>query len=224
MTTTTLPWIQRGHVWPPVFKKGRCDVSCSVHFMLLIVTRQTVTASAPSVAVTTSDSPPTLSPARGLHSFFTKTREASQAALSVGSTPVRPSIFTSSNISSLTQPLPVPTVTGLTRSQSLFSILTGINAHALSIKTKDEFFLFMDMREELGWVSYNMTSRRWVLATMNYNSRLEALNSAKNIVTIPKHPRALMEHLGVVETKIASRIARNDFTCTSSFFVLLHRL
>jgi hypothetical protein len=54
----------------------------------------------------------------------------------------------------------------------------------------------MDMREELGWVSYNMTSRRWVLATMNYNSRLEALNSAKNIVTIPKHPRALMEHLG----------------------------
>jgi hypothetical protein len=85
-------------------------------------------------------------------------------------------------------------VTGLTRSQSLFSILTGINVHALSIETGD-VFLFMDMREELGWVSYNTTSRRWVLATANYNSRLEALNLAKNIATVPKHPRALMEHL-----------------------------
>ena len=74
----------------------------------------------------------------------------------------------------------------------------------------------MDMREELGWVSYNMTSRRWVLATASYNSRLEALNLAKDIATIPKHPRALMEHLGAIETKIASRIARNDFTCTAS--------
>jgi hypothetical protein len=71
-------------------------------------------------------------------------------------------------------------------------------------------------------VSYNMTSRRWVLATANYNSRLEALNSAKNIMTIPKHPRALTEHLGAIEMKIASRIACSDFTCTA--FTLLHRL
>jgi hypothetical protein len=110
---------------------------------------------------------------------------------------------------------------GLTRSQLLFSILTGINVRALSIETGDEFFLFMDMREELGWVSYNMTPRRWVLATTTYNSRLEALNSAKNVITtIPKHPRALMEHLGVIEMKIASRIARNDFTCRSSFYFI----
>jgi hypothetical protein len=96
--------------------------------------------------------------------------------------------------------------------------------HALSIETSDEFFLFMDMRAELGWVSYNMTSHRWVLATVNYNSRLEALNLAKNITTIPKHPRALMEHLGAIETKIASRIARNDFTCTSSFSFIDNKL
>ncbi len=115
-------------------------------------------------------------------------------------------------------------MTGLTRSQSLFSILTGINVHALSIETSDEFFLFMDMRAELGWVSYNMTSHRWVLATVNYNSRLEALNLAKNIATIPKHPRALMEHLGAIETKIASRIARSDFTCMSSFYLIDNKL
>ena len=75
----------------------------------------------------------------------------------------------------------------------------------------------MNMHEELGWVSYNMTSRRWVLATDKYNSRLQAINSAKNIETVPKHLRALMEHLGAVETKIAARIARKDFTCMSSF-------
>jgi hypothetical protein len=75
----------------------------------------------------------------------------------------------------------------------------------------------MDMRE-LGWVSYNMTSRRWVLATINYNSRLEAINLAKNIATIPKHPRVLVEYLGAIETKIASCIAHNDFTCTCSFY------
>jgi hypothetical protein len=70
--------------------------------------------------------------------------------------------------SSLIQPLPVPTVTGLTRFQSLFSILTSINVHVLSIETKGEFFLFMDMREELGCVSYDMTSHRWVLVVVNY--------------------------------------------------------
>ena len=58
----------------------------------------------------------------------------------------------------------------------------------------------MDMRAKLGWVSYNMTSHRWALATVNYNLRLEALNLAKNIAMIPKHPRALMEHLGAIET------------------------
>ena len=107
-----------------------------------------------------------------------------------------------------------------TRSQSLFSTLTGINVHALSIETSDEFFLFMDMQEELGWVSYNMTSRRWVLAMANYNSRLGALNLPKNIVTIPKHPHALMEHLGAVEMTITSRIAHSDFTCTSLFYFI----
>jgi hypothetical protein len=63
-------------------------------------------------------------------------------------------------------------MTGLTRSQLLFSTLIGINVHALSIETSDKFFLFMDMRAELGWVSHNTTSCRWVLATANYNLRL----------------------------------------------------
>jgi hypothetical protein len=74
-------------------------------------------------------------------------------------------------------------MTGLTRSQSLFPTLTGINVHALSIETSDELFLFMDMRAELGWVSYK---NRWVLATANYNLRLEALNPRRTY--IPKRP------------------------------------
>jgi hypothetical protein len=64
-----------------------------------------------------------------------------RVALFIGSTSFGTSPFTSSDISSFTQPLPVPTMTGLTRSQSLFSTLTGINVHALSIETSDEFFL-----------------------------------------------------------------------------------
>ena len=168
--------------------------------------------------VTTSR--PTLFPASDLCLFFTKSKEAlaaSQVALSiqVSSTSFQHSTMTSTslNISSLTHPLSVLTMTGLTCSQSLFSILTSINVHALSIETSNEFFLFMDMRVELGWVSYNMTSHRWVLATVNYNSRLEALNLAKNIATIPKHPCALIEHLGAIETKIA--LCQGVVDCTS---------
>jgi len=44
---------------------------------------------------------------------------------------------------------------------------------------------------------------------------LEALNASKNIEHIPKHPRTLMEQLSEVETKIARRIACNDFTSTA---------
>src|SRR5712672_716698 len=121
----------------------------------------------------------------------------------------------SASISSLSQRLPPPvrSMAGLTRSQSLFSIFTGVDARALAINGSDEFFLFMDLRAEQRWVSYNMNSRKWLVATNEFNSRLEALNTLEGIGHIPKHPRTLMEQLGNVETKIATRIACNNLTC-----------
>jgi len=78
---------------------------------------------------------------------------------------------------------------GLTRSQSLFSVYVGLDARALEINGSDEFFLFMDLHAERRWVSYNMNSRKWLSATNEFNSRLDALNAAKNAEYIPKHLR-----------------------------------
>jgi len=44
-------------------------------------------------------------------------------------------------------------------------------------------------------------------------TRLEALNASKGVEHIPKHPWALMEQLGNVETEIATQIACNNFKC-----------
>ena len=54
-----------------------------------------------------------------------------------------------------------------------------------------------------------MNPRKWLAATNEFNSRLEALNASKSIGHIPKHPRTLMEQPGNVDTKIATRIAYN---------------
>jgi hypothetical protein len=35
--------------------------------------------------------------------------------------------------------------------------------------TGEEFFLFMDMHAEAGWVSFGMTSHKWALAALDYN-------------------------------------------------------
>ncbi|KAH9964649.1 hypothetical protein BC827DRAFT_1339301 [Russula dissimulans] len=70
----------------------------------------------------------------------------------------------------------------------------------------------MDLRAEQRWVSHKMNSQKWLTAAHEFNSRLEALNTSKNIEHIQKHPRALMEQLSNVETKIVTWIACNDFT------------
>jgi hypothetical protein len=83
----------------------------------------------------------------------------------------------------------------------------------MSLKGVGEFYLFMDMRAEFQWASFNMTPQKWVIATQEYNTRLEALNSARQCRSVTKNPRALMEMLGDIEVKIADRIARKDFVC-----------
>ncbi|KAH9958749.1 hypothetical protein BC827DRAFT_1344607, partial [Russula dissimulans] len=103
---------------------------------------------------------------------------------------------------------------GLRRSQSLISIYMSLDARVPVIDGSDEFYLFMDLRAEQRWVSYNMNSWKWLAATHEFNSQLEALNASKNIEHIPKYPRVLMEQLGNME-KIATRIVCNDFTSTA---------
>ncbi|KAJ3737899.1 hypothetical protein EV360DRAFT_58621 [Lentinula raphanica] len=56
-----------------------------------------------------------------------------------------------------------------------------------------------------------MTPRRWVDATVEFNSRLKA----KNASLLPKLPRALSNKLGDIEKVVGERIATNDFTSKS---------
>jgi hypothetical protein len=78
---------------------------------------------------------------------------------------------------------------GQTRSQHLFSIATGIDPRSLTFQNSDEFYLFMNMRAEFKWLSYQMTSERWVLATEEYNRRLvEKMGQS----IIQKNPQALL--------------------------------
>ncbi|KAJ6450330.1 hypothetical protein DFH09DRAFT_1400157 [Mycena vulgaris] len=113
------------------------------------------------------------------------------------------------DLTGLTELLPLPKhidPTGsrpLTRSERLFLAGTGTNPKSLEI-SGSEFFLFMDMREELHWKSSDMTSRKWVEATALYNGRIGSGSVAKS-------PRALSDKLGEIERVILNRIATSKF-------------
>jgi hypothetical protein len=108
----------------------------------------------------------------------------------------------------------VTVAAGQTRSQRLFSISTGIDPRSLTFQSSDEFYMFMDMRAEFKWLSYQMTSKRWVLATEEYNCRLMKKNGQS---VVPKNPQALLCALGDIEPKLMSKITKNDYTCESVF-------
>lgn len=144
------------------------------------------------------------------------------------STPPQPmSTSTTISVDSLSQPLPFKSMIGLTRSSRLFSVLTQMDARSLSIAGNDEYYLFMDMRLELRWLSYEMTAIKWTRATNDFNTRLATLNSSKGIIrTVKKHPRALQDKLSEVEKQISGRIKRQDFVCksphsTSAFLLIV---
>ncbi|KAJ6460701.1 hypothetical protein C8R47DRAFT_1226202 [Mycena vitilis] len=130
----------------------------------------------------------------------------------------KPAPLTSStnlSLSELNAPLPQPidgTVSGkLTPSQRLFATATGVDPRALKIGKGSEFFLFMNMRKEFQWKSFEMTPKRWVEATMAYNSRRQAAGGNTGIPVIKKHPRALLEKMAEIEPQILRRISANDF-------------
>lgn len=98
---------------------------------------------------------------------------------------------------------------GQTRSQQLFSLATGIDSRSLTLQDSIEFYLFMDMRAEFKWLSYQMSSKRWVLATEEYNHRLA---QKKGSSIVEKNPQALLRALGDIEPKLMNRIIKNEYT------------
>ncbi|KAG2039032.1 hypothetical protein BDR03DRAFT_981073 [Suillus americanus] len=98
---------------------------------------------------------------------------------------------------------------GQTRSQHLFSISTGVDPCSLSFQNLDEFYLCMEMRAEFKLLSYQMTLKRWVLATEEYNRHLI---KKKGQSVIQKNPQALLCALGDIEPKLMSKITKNDHT------------
>ncbi|PIL30719.1 hypothetical protein GSI_06887 [Ganoderma sinense ZZ0214-1] len=89
--------------------------------------------------------------------------------------------------------LPIPIVSGTTRSQIIVSVITGLDPRSLKFPENDseEFYLFMELREHYKWVTYNMSALGWVEAASVYNTALEK----KKHGAIRKTPRALMEKL-----------------------------
>jgi hypothetical protein len=122
--------------------------------------------------------------------------------------------------------VPLPDATGLTRSQRLFTISTGIHVDSLKIGANDEFFIFMRLRSQHKWASFKMNPSKWVQATKLYNAELQSLDQQHGRTTIPKNPRALMTMLGTVEATVSDRILTGNYKCESfsSFSFLLQHL
>jgi hypothetical protein len=113
--------------------------------------------------------------------------------------------------------IPRTRIDGLTRSQRLFSLATNIDPRSLLIREHDEFCLFMDMRAELKWISHEMTPKRWVQATMEYNKCLPArAGPLEGSSVIPKNPLALSRKLGEIEQMVMTRIIKGNFKCKST--------
>ncbi|KAG2125201.1 hypothetical protein BD769DRAFT_1388490 [Suillus cothurnatus] len=102
----------------------------------------------------------------------------------------------------------VTVAAGQTQSQHFFLISTGIDPRSLTFQSSDEFYMFMDMRAKFKWLSYQMTSKRWVLATEEYNRCLMKKNGQS---VVPKNPQALLCVLGDIEPKLMSKITKNDY-------------
>ncbi|KAJ7157749.1 hypothetical protein C8R46DRAFT_909000, partial [Mycena filopes] len=133
-----------------------------------------------------------------MHSFFNMPTTAAAVPPPQGS-----------QATELAKLLPLPgqldsTTPRLTRSEILFARTTGVNPKSLEIGRGKEFFLFVDMRCELGWKSSDMTSKKWLDATALYNERLGDAG-------VPKRPRALSDKLGELERMVLTRIATKSF-------------
>jgi hypothetical protein len=144
-----------------------------------------------------------------VHSFFT-TKQATTS-----NTPVQ-KVATSAGQSAPNYAARVPLPqddAGLTRSQRLFTISTGVHVDSLAIGRGDEFFVFMKLRAQHKWASFRMTPLKWVKATKVYNAELESVNRSHNRNTTLKNPRALVAMLGTVEAMVADRLMTGNYKC-----------
>ncbi|KAI0742908.1 hypothetical protein C8Q80DRAFT_1053238, partial [Daedaleopsis nitida] len=124
--------------------------------------------------------------------------------------------FVCSTPTSITPRLPIPEIVGATRSQRLFSIATGIDSRCLRFSStcdSNEFFAFMDLRAKKQWASFKMTPFDWVWAASEYNYEIEKINVKLGKNLPMKTPRALMEKLADVESKILNRIRNDQYAC-----------
>ncbi|KAG1823695.1 uncharacterized protein BJ212DRAFT_1261784, partial [Suillus subaureus] len=81
---------------------------------------------------------------------------------------------------------------GMSCSQHFFTIATSIDAHTMEISSSVEFHLFMDMRAEFTWISFQMMPKQWAVATESCNNCLEEKNYADGHETVRKNPQALL--------------------------------
>lgn len=163
---------------------------------------------------TESNSAETPTSPKGLEAFFKGTKPVPSQASARSSSAAKPGSSVVMVPKSNVFDLPVgPKLAALSRSERLFSIATKIDIRSLSISEKDEFHLFMEMRKERQWTSWNMTSNRWVKETIEYNQRLTDVNKKADKPTIEKNPRALFEKLASIEAKILDRIATSNYLC-----------
>ncbi|EKM49144.1 uncharacterized protein PHACADRAFT_107413 [Phanerochaete carnosa HHB-10118-sp] len=122
--------------------------------------------------------------------------------------------------SKLSDPLPLPAdlnSQGLTRSQRIFAISSGMDPRSLHIDSDEEFYLFMDLRAEQQWRSFAMNSHKYVEATHLFNATLATRAREKGFPYVAKNPRAILDKLGEMETAVLKRIKHQSFTCTYAY-------
>ncbi|KAI0694249.1 hypothetical protein C8T65DRAFT_585152, partial [Cerioporus squamosus] len=125
--------------------------------------------------------------------------------------------------SPITPCLPIVRITGLTRSQQVFSLATGLDPRSITFarSEKDAFFLFMNLRKQLQWATYKMTLRDWVTAPTLYNHAVKKKNASDGRALVRKTPRALLDKLHEVELAIIHRVSKGNYQCTFSASILV---
>lgn len=144
-----------------------------------------------------------------IQEYFNAVRDASSA-------PKSSVVARAGSVLHANSKLPKINIVGLTPSQRIFSIATGLDPQSLSVSSGDEFFLFVNLRAEHKWASYSMTPSKWVEAATVYNTELEKLNRSLSHFKWITHktPRALMDKLSEVEGMVLRRLAAGDYKCT----------
>lgn len=133
---------------------------------------------------------------------------------SVGSTRKNPDSKPPTNQPVPVDPFKLPVGSHLahfTPTERIFKLGTTVESRGLTIKTNEEFYLFMDMRARHQWISSSMSSLKWVNETANYNKELQALTSENNIQPpVDKYPSALMNKLASIMAGILNWLSKPE--------------